>query len=751
MSVHRNLPENIDPYVPGGYLQAKQAKTWASNHPGLIIKSPEEDDNAAAKPEVKGLRIESNARSKPTGRNTNTIKKETGSEYNDWWRRSSICNDDQRPDAVTDEASDCTAGHSELAAERRRAVSSSDHEANPPGQSGVVTDSDNGTTIQGNDVLDITTPTRPHGVKGLQSSVVYGSTNGDDLDPKPQNMSRGHPEVCEYVGQMEPDAAVVPSAAPVATSIFAEAREDLKCLRKDIEELQDSSEGSESGSETSFEVQHLPYRDCGVVNDNSLYPCHGWSAEQGGDQRDFCAGTVQLQGTGSSSVQPTAQSQSNKRSQISDSSENSTLTAIKPSLKKAKCERFVCCFKDDPDQPCPGTDATLGAVIKSLADKHHIYICSICYVLGAKDELSGDFVHPDNNQLCQPHCLSPRCFKTGLTIEQRHLFNQRTCGKGNRKTSRINSEDSEPAVRFIFHLARPTQHQMESILTSDNSVHNNTKRRKSNRGPTKEALQKRVEDLDRRVGEGEEHNIAKTARIRQLEQELATERSRVAAEGKRVFELETLQSRIFLLLGDALRKGTFTDQADYDSLRKRENDCVQTADSLKPQSLPTPPTSNSSQRSSTTPIRDDANVSRGDQATQDAFGQDACHDASLQSSYDSGSEHNAAQADVIGRDLNLHNTDDVMGDKLIPGSSTAQSICASGHEISSADPGSTKDPQEVDIGVEGTPPMSWDPASTDLQFSMSGAASGQGEGDALQFQNFDEGIFDYDGFDARYY
>jgi hypothetical protein len=288
---------------------------------------------------------------------------------------------------------------------------------------------------------------------------------------------------------------------------------------------------------------------------------------------------------------------------------------------------------------------------------------------------------------------------------------------------------------------------MESILTSNTSVHINTKRRKGNRGPTKKELQRRVNDLERRVREGEEHNIANAKRIGHLEKELATQRGELATEQGRVSNLQILQKRIFFVLGDALRTGTFTDQDGYHSLRGREDDCVLTARSLESQSLPTPPTSNGSQRSSTTPIRDDPNIPRGEEAIQDAYRQAACQDASLQSSYDSSSEPDAIQAHIRGRDSNIHNKDDYLGDKLISRLSTAQPLCASGHEVSSADPGPTTDAQGVGVGIESAPPMVWVPAGTDFQSSMFDTASGQG--DAFEFQDFDIQGLDFDGFVAE--
>jgi hypothetical protein len=600
-----------------------EPKSWEPSRADFINKSLEESESTAARSDAKPLETD---------------------RY--WWRRSSICSADQKLDPTTDGSSKNVPCRLEFIAEYRRATSSSDHEVNFKSPSGAAMDS----------FSDIIAPKTPLEVEALRGLDVDGDRGDADLDHKSQDISRVSPKASDSAGRIEPDAVVVPSATHLATSVFAEAREDLKYLKGDIEELDDSEEISEDDAETSSPTLHIPHQDGGgLISDNAANTCCGEPTEHCGGQQDFCTETSSSQGS-----QPSPfQSQANKRLQLDDAGEDNVRTAVGLSNKKAKtsCERFICCFQNGPGRACPGTDARISDVVKNLADKHKIHICDICWVLKVKDEPLGSFVHPGGDQSCQDHCLSPRCGNTGgLTIGHRHLFNPQTCGNGKLKTSRVSPIDREAAYRFIFLLVHPTREPTETVLTADNSHHFDTVPRQGNRKPTREELQMRANDLERKIEAGDKHNVANAARIEQLERDDIAKAARIehlelelAAEKNKVSKLQKRQRRIVLVLGEALQAGTFpTDSAAYRNLRERVNDYAPDALSFESQLLLTPPTSNDSQRSSTTPTQDDANISSAGQGTQDTERQADFQNVSPQSSFDRSFDHDTAQRLAAG-------------------------------------------------------------------------------------------------------
>jgi hypothetical protein len=598
--------------------------SWEPNRADLITKSLEESDSdsTAAKPDAKLPETE---------------------RY--WRRRSNIRNDDQRLDLPTDGSSKYAPGRLEFVAKHRQVSSSSDHKVDFKGPSGAAVDS----------VLRIIAPTISLETEALRALDVDGDTGDAGLDHKSQNISIRSLRASRSAERIEPHAVVLPSAAHLATSIFAEAREDLEYLKRDIEELDDSEEISEDDSETSSPTRHVPQQDGGrLIGDNAANTCHGGPTEHCGDQHDYRAETSPSQGS-----QPSPfQSQANKRLQLDEASEDNARTAVGLSNKKAKisCERFICCFQNGPGRACPGTDARISDVVKNLADKHKIHICDICWVLKVKDEPSGNFVHPGGDQPCQDHCLSPRCGNTGLTIGHRHLFDPQTCGNGKLKTSRVSPIDREAAYRFIFRLVHPTREPTGPVLTADNSHHFDTVPRQGNRKPTREELQIRANDLESKIEAGDKHNVANAARIEQLERDDIAKVARIedlkrelAAEKKKLSELQKQQRRIVLVLGEALQAGTFlTDSAAYRNLRERVIDYAPDALSFESQLLLTPPTSNDSQRSSTTPTQDDANISSAGQGTQDTERQADFQNVSPQSPFDRGFDHDTAQRLATG-------------------------------------------------------------------------------------------------------
>lgn len=399
----------------------------------------------------------------------------------------------------------------------------------------------------------------------------------------------------------------MPPALDPVVPIFAESRQDLWRLQDDIRNLSDdsdsSSEASGSGSGTPFSPEQC--------NDHTTNNVHEDTVADSGKPTDL---RINNNETGNSSGSLPA----HKRSQLDENNEDNLRARIGVSRKRTKLSslRFICCFHNGPGRNCSGTDETISEVLKKLSEQHDTHVCDRCWVLIIKDETSGLYVHPNDDQECRDHCLSPQCHKTSPTVGNRHEFDQSTCGT---KTSRVRPGDSEAVYRFIYRLVHPAVNPPSSFLTAEHSLHLDAVPRQSRRKLNREELTARANDLEKRLESGEQQNMANAIRIIQLEQQLADARRATSAAEEKSAALEKQNRRVVAMLSDALRTGVFPNTPDHQSLLRRVKEDAPGALIHQSQPLPTPSASDRSRKSSTTPVRDDI-------AGQDPFSRPAVNE-----------------------------------------------------------------------------------------------------------------------------
>ena len=350
------------------------------------------------------------------------------------------------------------------------------------------------------------------------------------------------------------DMAPVP---PAAVSTFAEVRGDLEQLQADIEDLSDGSDSSPRSSGSESEILILSEQRIDHTTNNV---CEETGAGSDGPQ-DLRTNTGDMANlfNGSSA---------HKRSNLDGDEEDRACAELAVNRKRNKLSssRFICCFHNGPGRKCSGTDDSISEVLKKLSEQHDTHVCDRCWVLKVKDESSGLFVHPNDNQACLDHCLSPQCNRSASTIGHRHLFDQITCGT---KTSRVRPGDSEAVYRFVFRLVHPELDCPASILTTNHSLHLDAVPRQSRRKLNREELTARANDLERRLEAGEQQNAVNALRITHLEQELADAHLATARAEEKNAQLEKQIRRIVAMLSDALRTGEFWDSDDHSSLLRR--------------------------------------------------------------------------------------------------------------------------------------------------------------------------------------
>jgi hypothetical protein len=341
---------------------------------------------------------------------------------------------------------------------------------------------------------------------------------------------------------------------------------------------------------------------------------------------------------------------------------------------------------------------------------------------------------------CRDYCLSPQCRDATSTIAHRHEFAQDSCGT---KTSRVRPADSEAIFKFIHKLVHPALEVPAEVFTSLRSGHLDSKSRKSRRKPNREDLMERLDTLEGNLEDGEKQNSAATARIKQLESDLA---SAIA----KTDELEKQNRRIVDILSDALRTGSFSDRGEYLSLRKRVMKDAADALSFESDSVITPAPSNGSQRSDI-PTRNDYSMPGLCQDRRGFCSQPSLPESSKYSSRSSyGSLHlDASQGHVANRNQGHHDINANGNDKLDLQTSTARPTYAPRHTDSTR----FTSVQGSDVGAGDGVSMHSHQADINHQRIELDAASDQGKSYAsgADFSNFGSQSFDLDSFDAGGY
>jgi hypothetical protein len=343
-----------------------------------------------------------------------------------------------------------------------------------------------------------------------------------------------------------------PSAPPPTPAtdipIFAQVRQDLQRLQAAIGDLSDSSDDSPEAAASDLEAMGLSISDEEHTN-HTTTNVHEETDAVRGNVNDLPTRTGESASTSRDSA-------AHKRSQLDDTNEEHARTEIGMSRKRTKLSsfKFICCFHNGPGRKCSGTDDTISEVLKKLSEQHDTQVCDRCWVLKIKDESSGLFVHPDGDQACLDHCLSPQCHKTTPATGHRHLFDQNACGT---KTSRVRPGDSEAVYRFIFRLVHAELDPPSKVLTAEHSLHLDAVPRQSRRKLNREELTQRANDLEKRLELGEQQNLENAVRIMQLEQQLADAQQATRTAEEKNAALEKQNRRIVAMLKDALRTGMF--------------------------------------------------------------------------------------------------------------------------------------------------------------------------------------------------
>lgn len=401
----------------------------------------------------------------------------------------------------------------------------------------------------------------------------------------------------------------MPPVPRAAMSVFAGVRGDLEQLHADIGDLSDGSDSSPESSGSDSETLILSEQR----NDHTTNNVREETGAPSDGPQNFRTNTEEMTSVFNG---PSA----HKRSNLDGDTEDRARAAIAVSRKRNKLSssRFICCFHNGPGRKCSGTDDSISEVVKRLSEQHDTRVCDRCWVLKVKDKSSGRFVHPNDNQACLDHCLSPQCHKSSSTIGHRHLFDQNTCGT---KTSRVRPGDSEAVYRFIFRLVHPGLDCPASVLTTEHSLHLDAVPRQSRRKLNRKELAARANDLERRLEIGEQENAVNALRITHLEQELAEVHLATARAEEKNAQLEKQTRRIVAMLSDALRTGVFLNSQDHQSLLRRVEEDAPGALVHQSQSLLTPSASDRSRNSSATPVR-------VDMAEPDPFSQPAAREGS---------------------------------------------------------------------------------------------------------------------------
>jgi len=419
----------------------------------------------------------------------------------------------------------------------------------------------------------------------------HGSPGPDTISSTGSHQVPKSPIPAERISS---DNVFMPPASQIAAPIFSEARENLERLQADIADLSDSSDASTEAFGSDLGMTRLSLSE----EENSDHTTNNVREETSVGS----SGSQGLRTNTGEEASSSGGSPAQKRSQLDDNDEDRARTEIGVSRKRTKLSslRFICCFHNGPGRKCSGTDDTSSEILKQLSKQHDTHICGKCWVRKIKDRSSGLLVHPDGNEACRDHCLSPQCHRMPSSIGHRHEFDPKICKTD---TSRVRPKDGEAIYRFIFRLVHPELDCPALVLTANHSLHLDAVPRQSRRKLNKEELTARANDLEVRLEAGEQQNAANATRIELLEQNLADAHLATTRAEERNAALEKQSRRIVAMLSNALRTGVFLDTLDHQSLLRRVAEDAPDALIHQSHSLLTPSVSDRSRNSSATPAR----------------------------------------------------------------------------------------------------------------------------------------------------
>lgn len=544
--------------------------------------------------------------------------------------------------------------------------------------------------------------------------------------------------------------------------LFAQAQADLKLLELGIDSLEggsdSESEESQSDGEIALTRHASPETKIGSGPLSAPSDVRKRAASNGDDRENIRPSSDSSHAT-VSSISPNEFSGSSgrrgqKRKRTDDSSDDhpgaKVTTSEESQVPGNTSKRLICCFHNEPDRNCPGTDERISDVIQSSSQHHNAHICTRCWELKSKD-------HPDD---CDDYCLSPRCLRTSPGFAHKHRFDQNVCRT---KTSRPRPEDRESIFRYIYRLIHPTVEVPEVVYTEVDECHLGENPRQRISKPSYAELRKVANGLRVQLEELQKKHDLKDDEVHRMKRELADaksnmekERDKVAldmARGRdKITDIEARTRRIIDMLGDALCIGTFRDGPVHTSLLRRVKEDAPKALDYLPQSLLTPPASNVSQQSSTSPSYKEVSTPESVHRSQDACNRATGQEASL--FQDPGcvgtTNHDAIQEHVPARRSDRHEINDGHGNKLDPRMSTAQPMYTTSQERPSSDFRAGTTTKGIETDSDNAQSTKNHSAGMDLPNMMVDTSRPQGKGvDApgADFPDFDFGNLNSGNFD----
>jgi hypothetical protein len=373
------------------------------------------------------------------------------------------------------------------------------------------------------------------------SSAADDITLGNKTPDRSQLTMNGLLETADYL----------PLSSQTSEAIFRDAQIRLERLLLDLQNFDGDTEVDQSvTSGNDLEsytpvisgVTSEPEDDCDEGQDQ---PCPR-KGRQGGSRE---ASDSTPPGTGAGNQHHDGSSR--KRQRVDNDSEDRSRAIVKTKREKPGSDReqmLICCFRNDSQTPCLGTDKSICEVIDRLATSHQTFVCKTCYVLLVKSD-SGENAHPDGID-CVAHCLSPRCLRDlTATACQKHRFNAKSCGT---KTRRPRPEDREIIYHYIFQLVHPTRDVPANVFTTGKTPHLGMVPRQGNRKPTRDELESQFWELSEQFEELRKRDSASTKQNEVLTHNLETERTNNT-------NLEEKMQRLEDIIADAIRPGALND------------------------------------------------------------------------------------------------------------------------------------------------------------------------------------------------
>jgi hypothetical protein len=322
----------------------------------------------------------------------------------------------------------------------------------------------------------------------------------------------------------------LPLASRTSAAIFTEAQSRLERLLLDLQSFEDDYRDKQSISDAA----------CSAVLE-AEDPCDGH--ENGAQSRQASGSTVSLTDTGGREHHRSGRKRQRSENGNEEHSRATTRTTHKKPASSSK-QMLICCFRDDPQAPCLGTDEYICDVI-SMLDKHHgIHVCNKCYVL--LESVSGNIVHPSGD--CVKHCLSPDCTGNSTpAIGQRHRHVEHSC------PTRSKPCDRESIHRYIYGLVHPTHEQPDSVFTTGKEPHLGMRPRQGTRGPSRDELVQQARELTVQLEELRKRDSASIRQLELLTRDLETERRTNTISAEKIQRLQEI-------ISDAIRPGALSDE-----------------------------------------------------------------------------------------------------------------------------------------------------------------------------------------------